>query len=102
MSRLLTPIPPGEILFEEFMAPMNIGQNQLARDINVPVSRIADIVKGRRSISPDTALRLSLAFGVSAEFWLNLQVDYDLRILRRSKQFSNDINIQKYVVAPAQ
>ena len=78
----LDPIPPGEILAEEFMAPRGLSQNKLARDLDVPVSRIAGIVKGRRAITADTALRLSVYFGTSPELWLNLQTDYDLRKAR--------------------
>ena len=82
MVKKLAPIPPGEILLEEFMKPVGIGQNRLARDIDIPVSRIAEIVKGRRSITADTALRLGEYFGTSAEFWLNLQTGFDLRRIR--------------------
>ncbi|CAN5368364.1 N/A [soil metagenome] len=82
MARKLEPIPPGEILLEEFLSPLGISQNQLARDVDIPVSRIAEIVKGRRSITADTALRLGAYFKTSAEFWLNLQTSYDLRRLR--------------------
>lgn len=84
MKRMLDPIPPGEILLEEFMEPMGISQNKLARDIDVPVSRVAGIVKGARSITADTALRLSAYFGTSPEMWLRLQNDYDLRMARRT------------------
>ena len=82
---LLAPIPPGEILLEEFMKPLGISQNRLARDIDAPVSRIAGIVKGERAITADTALRLARFFGTSAEMWLGLQAGYDLRIARRAK-----------------
>lgn len=78
-------IPPGEILLEEFMKPLNISQNRLARDIDAPVSRIAGIVKGERAITADTALRLARFFGTSAEMWLGLQANYDLRVARRAK-----------------
>jgi addiction module HigA family antidote len=77
-------IPPGEILLEEFMRPLGISQNRLARDIEVPVSRIAGIVKGERAVTAETALRLAAYFGTSAEMWLNLQTDYELRLTRRS------------------
>ena len=80
----LDPIPPGEILLEEFLRPLGMSQNRLARDIGVPVSRIAGIVKGERAITAETALRLAAYFGTSAEMWLALQADYDLRVLRRS------------------
>lgn len=69
---------PGEMLKEEFLAPLSISQNQLARDIRVPATRISQIVKGERTVTPETALRLSRYFGNSAEFWLNPQQAYDL------------------------
>lgn len=74
------PIHPGEILIEEFLKPLNITQNQLAKDISVPSRRIRDIVSGERSISADTAIRLSRYFGLSERFWLNLQANYDLAV----------------------
>jgi addiction module HigA family antidote len=80
----LDPIPPGEILLEEFMKPLAISINRLARDIDVPPNRISAIVHGKRSITADTALRLGKYFGISPEIWLDLQSDYDLRVLRRS------------------
>ena len=79
-TKKLDPIPPGEILLEEFLEPMGISQTRLASDIDVPVSRIADIVRGRRAITADTALRLAAYFGTSAQMWLNLQASYDLRV----------------------
>ena len=82
--KLLDPIPPGEILLEEFLKPMGISQNQLARDIDVPVSRVAGIIAGERAITADTGLRLGSYFGMSAEFWVNLQSEYDLRVARRT------------------
>jgi addiction module HigA family antidote len=69
---------PGEMLLEEFLIPLGISQNRLALDIRVPATRISQIVKGSRAITPETALRLSRYFGNSAEFWLNLQQMYDL------------------------
>lgn len=81
--KTLDPIHPGEILLDEFLKPMEISLNQLARDIDVPPGRISEIVRGRRSISADTALRLARYFSVSAELWLGLQLDYDLRVARR-------------------
>lgn len=83
MTKLLALVPPGEILLKEFLVPLEISQNRLARDIGVPVSRVAAIVKGQRSISADTALRLGQYFGTSAEMWLKLQLQYDLRMARR-------------------
>ena len=79
----LKPIPPGEILFEEFMQPLDISINALARDLDVPPGRISEIVNGKRAITADTALRLARCLGTSAELWLNLQSDYALRIARR-------------------
>ncbi|MBN9306097.1 MAG: addiction module antidote protein, HigA family [Devosia sp. 67-54] len=80
----LPPIPPGEILLEEFLVPMGISQTRLAGDIDVPVSRIADIVNGRRAITADTALRFGAYFGTEPQMWLNLQASYDLRIAEQS------------------
>jgi addiction module HigA family antidote len=76
----MPPIHPGEILLEEFLEPMGISQYKLAKDISVPPRRINEIVQGKRSISADTALRLSRYFGLSERFWLNLQARYDLEI----------------------
>ena len=77
---LLAPIRPGEILLEEFLEPMGISQYRLAKDIGVPPRRINEIVKGKRAISVDTALRLSRYFGLSERFWLNLQTRYDVEV----------------------
>jgi addiction module HigA family antidote len=85
-NNLLPPIHPGEILLEDFMRPMEISINRLARDIGVPPGRISTIVNGKRSISADTALRLGIYFGVSPELWLGLQVDYDLRVARQNSK----------------
>jgi len=79
-KRRLAPIHPGEILLEEFLRPMALSQYRLAKDTNVPARRINEIVHGKRSISPDTALRLSRYFGLSERFWINLQARYDLEI----------------------
>ena len=76
----LQPIHPGEILLEEFLKPMEISIYKLAKDISVPTRRINEIVQGKRSITPDTALRLSRYFGLSERFWINLQARYDLEI----------------------
>jgi addiction module HigA family antidote len=82
--KLLDPIPPGEILLEDFMKPLGISINALARDLDVPPNRISDIVNGKRGITADTALRLAKYFGTSAEVWVGLQVDYDLRVAKRT------------------
>ena len=76
----LPPIHPGEILMEEFLDPMGISQYRLAKDISVPPRRINEIVHGKRSITADTALRFGRFFGMSAQFWLNLQIRYDLEM----------------------
>lgn len=76
-------ITPGEILKEEFLLPMNISAYKLAKDTNMPATRISEIIKGRRKITADTALRLSTYFGNSPDFWLGIQDEYDLRKERR-------------------
>jgi antitoxin HigA-1 len=83
MPKKLDPILPGEILWKEFMEPQGLSQNKVARDIDVPVTRISDIIHGRRGITADSALRLSVYFGTTAEFWLNLQTRYELKVSRR-------------------
>jgi len=80
MAKRLPPVHPGEILLEEFLAPMGISQYRLAKDINVPPRRINEIVPGTRAISADTALRLARYFGISERFWLNLQAQHDLDV----------------------
>jgi addiction module HigA family antidote len=82
-SKKLQPIHPGEILLEEFMKPMGLSINRLAREIMVAPGRISEIVNGKRAISADTALRLGKAFGVTPELWMGLQADYELRLLRQ-------------------
>lgn len=81
---LIDPIHPGEILMEDFIEGFGITQNKLAVAIGVPPRRINEIVHGKRGITADTALRLSKYFGTSAEFWMNLQMHYELRIERRA------------------
>ena len=83
-AKHLDPIHPGEILLEEFMRPMGISINRLARELVVPPGRISAIVNGKRAITADTALRLGRYFGVSSELWVGLQADYDLRVARRA------------------
>src|SRR6202795_5389989 len=79
-QKLLPPIHPGEILRADFMEPLGLSMNRLALDLRVPVTRIAEIVHERRSVTPDTALRLARYFNTSAGFWLNLQSAYDLGV----------------------
>jgi addiction module HigA family antidote len=76
----IAPIHPGEILNEEFLAPLRVSQYRLAKEINVPPRRINEIVRGLRAISADTSLRLARYFGTSERFWLNLQARYDLEV----------------------
>jgi len=96
-KKLLDPITPGEILREDFMKILGISINQLARDLAVPPNRISEIVNGKRAITADTALRLQRYFGVEAQFWLNLQSEYDLRVMRRKIW----VDIQQRII-PAQ
>jgi addiction module HigA family antidote len=79
----LANIHPGEVLLKDFLEPMGISQNALARAIDVPPRRVNEIVLGKRSITADTALRLARAFGTSEQFWMGLQADYDLEEARR-------------------
>ena len=83
-KRKLEPIPPGEILLEDFMRPLGISINALARGIDVPPNRVSAVVNGKRSITADTALRLGKYFNVSPEIWIGLQADYDLRVVQRT------------------
>jgi len=82
MTKKLDPITPGDVLLEEFLKPMELSQNQLAKEIHVPANRISQIIHGKREITADTALRLGRYFGIEPEFWLNLQVRYNMKIAR--------------------
>ncbi len=82
MAKKLLNIHPGGVLFEEFLVPMSISQNRVARDIGVPPRRINEIVHGKRAVTADTAVRLAKYFGVSEQFWMGLQADYDLEEAR--------------------
>jgi hypothetical protein len=86
MTKLLDEIHPGEILLEEFMKPMGITARQLASDIDVSPSRSSEIVNGMRPISVDTAFRLGLFFSMEPRFWMNLQTEYDLRVIKRDME----------------
>ena len=81
-NKNLPPVHPGEVLLVEFLEPMGLSQYRLAKDISVPPRRINEIVHGKRSVTADTALRLSRYFGTSERFWLNLQTGYDLDVER--------------------
>lgn len=85
MAKLLPPVHPGETIKEDVLKPLNISVNQLARALAVDATRLNEIVRGRRGITADTALRLARYLGTSAEFWVGLQADYDLRVARQQK-----------------
>jgi addiction module HigA family antidote len=85
-TKKLAPVHPGEILQEDFLTPLGISMNKLSLDLHVPVTRIAEIVHGRRSVTSDTALRLARYFNTSARFWLNLQSAYDLDVAEDNLQ----------------
>ena len=95
-AKKINPIHPGEILYEEFLKPMNLSQNRLAMDIRVPARRINEIVHGKRRISADTALRLGRFFDNSPQFWLGLQMDYDLDVAEDKLSDRLDQEIQPY------
>lgn len=88
------PLYPGEVLLEEFLKPLNLSQHQLALAMRVAPQKINDIVRGKRSITPDTALRLSVALNTTAEFWLGLQQEYDLDCARAESGeiIQNEVN----------
>ena len=100
MEKLLDPIAPGEILLEEFMQPLEISQNQLARDLDIPPARINDLIHKKRGITTDTALRLAKYFNTTPEFWLTLQMDYDLRRLKRTLWPAIEPRIRPYLLKP--
>ena len=79
-NRQMPPVHPGEILREDLMRPLGLSMNGLARDLKVPMSRVSEIIKGRRGLNADMSLRLSRYFGSTPEFWINLQAAYDLSI----------------------
>ncbi len=93
MKPVLDNVHPGEVLLEEFLTPMGISQNGLARDLGVPPRRINEIVHGQRAVTADTALRLARYFGTSEGFWMGLQADYDLEEARKrlGEQLERDV-----------
>lgn len=91
----LNPIHPGEVLDEEFLQPMSLSQNRLALALGVPARRINEIVLGKRGVSADTALRLSTYFGNSADFWLGIQMEYDLDVARIESGASIEREVRK-------
>lgn len=101
MVKKLKPVHPGEILAEDFLKPYGLSMNKLALDLRVPVTRIADIVAARRGITSDTALRFGRYFGTTPEFWMNLQVKYDLETTEDEKKLEiiRDVRPLKVVAA---
>ena len=95
----LSNIHPGEVLLEEFLKPLNISAYRLSKDIGIPQTRTSEIIKGNRSITADTALRLSYYFGNSAKFWLGLQNDFDLEEQKKIK--AKDLKRIKRIQEPA-
>lgn len=96
-KKLLDPIHPGEILLEDFMKPLGISTNRLARDLAVAPGRISAIVNGKRAITADTALHLAKYFGTSSELWLGLQAEFDLRIAKRTVGPEIDKRVHRHV-----
>lgn len=94
-KKKISPVHPGEILMEEFLEPMGLSQNQLANDVGVPPRRINEIVHGKRRITADTALRLAHYFKMSPQFWLGLQMDYDLDVEedRLASSIEREVNV---------
>ena len=99
-SKKISPIHPGEILLEEFLNPMGISQNRLALDIGVPARRINEIVLGKRRITAETALRLGKYFGMTPQFWLGLQMDYDLDVAedKLEKRLDREVHVYRDAV----
>jgi len=95
--KLLDPVHPGKILLADFMNPMSVSINRLARDLVVPPGRISAIVNGKRAITADTALRLGKYFGVSPQTWMGLQTEYDLRIAQRLIGNAVEMRVQQHV-----
>lgn len=91
-----TPKHPGKTLFDQVMTPLGVSRNKLARDIDVPVGRISDIVAGKRGVTPDTALRFAKYFGTTAELWLRLQADFDLHVARSTTWRDAEPKVAEY------
>ena len=102
MNKKMQPLHPGEILFEEFLKPFGISQNRLALDIRVPARRINEIVLGKRGVTPDTALRLAKYFNMSPQFWLGLQMDYELDVAEDeiSEKINREVQEFEATMAP--
>ena len=91
---VLEPVSPGEILQEEFLGPMNVTAYRLAKEILIPQSRISDIISGKRGITADTAMRFAMFFGTTPQFWLNIQNQYDLDMLKVSGKIADMSDIR--------
>ena len=98
-TKKMLPLHPGEILLEEFLKPMGLSQNRVALDIRVPARRINEIVLGKRRITADTALRLAKYFNMSPQFWLGLQIDYDLDVAEDKLADRLEKEVQVYTPA---
>ena len=103
-DKYLPPVHPGEVLLAEFLEPLGMSQNRLAREIGVPPRRINEIVLGKRAVTADTAMRLSRFFGTTAQFWLGLQAEYELGCIRYeelTKKTDRFAFIKKYIPSAA-
>ena len=96
VKKKIPPVHPGEILTEEFMKPLGLSQNRLANDIGVPPRRINEIVQGKRRVTADTALRLARYFNMSPQFWLGIQMDYDLNVEEDRLLLRIEQEVKKY------
>lgn len=99
VKKKIPPVHPGEILTEEFMKPLGLSQNRLANDIGVPPRRINEIVQGKRRVTADTALRLARYFNMSPQFWLGIQMDYDLDVEEDRLSLRIEQEVKKYADA---
>ncbi len=100
-KKLLAPIHPGEILLEEFLKPMEISQERLGEDLNVPIEQIKEIIEEKRGITADIALRLSRYFGMSERFWMNLQTRYDIEVEKDRLRERLDKEVKVYAASQA-
>ncbi len=100
MAKKLSPITPGDILLEEFLEPIGISQAKLARDIKVPPNRINQIINGKREITTDTALRLGKYFGIEPEFWLNLQMRFNMKVVKEKAGKQIEREVKQYLHQP--
>ena len=100
-KKLLAPIHPGEILLEEFLKPMEISQERLAEDLNVPIEQIKEIIEEKRGITADITLRLSRYFGMSERFWMNLQTRYDIEVEKNRLRERLEKEVKVYAASQA-